>query len=45
MFNKYYNGLGKYLNELGVFYTLIVDLGTPKPLLFLGNLISFLLCS
>jgi hypothetical protein len=38
------NDLDKSLNDLGVFSTLIVDLGTPKPLLFLGNGITCLIC-
>jgi hypothetical protein len=42
MLNKYYNDLDKYLNDLSAFCTLIVDLGTPKPLSFLGNLIILL---
>jgi hypothetical protein len=37
---KYQNDFYKSLNDLGVFGILIVDLGTPKLLLFLSNLIS-----
>jgi len=32
LFIKYQNDLYKYLNDFGEFYTLIVDLGTPKPM-------------
>ena len=35
--------LHKYLNDFGEFYTLIVDLRTLKPLLFLGHLIPCLI--
>jgi len=44
LINKYKNDLYKYLNNFGVFYTLFVELGTPKPLLFLGKLITCLIC-